>query len=94
LAEKAHTVNPNETVIMDTLGWIHYKLRNYDQSLQLLERSLSQKPENAITNYHIGTVLYQSGKLDQAKMHLKRAIRSNEDFIGREEATELLGKLS
>ena len=93
LAEKAQKLQPNETVIMDTLGWIHYKLRNYDRSLRLLRRSLDQKPENSITNYHVGAALYQIGKIDEAKIHLKRAIKGNENFIGKEEAAKLLGKL-
>jgi len=94
LAEKTQRLHPNETIIMDTLGWIHYKLRNYDQSLQLLRKSLAQNPENSITNYHVGAVLYQIGKMNEAKIHLKRAIKSNENFIGKEEAAELFERLS
>jgi tetratricopeptide (TPR) repeat protein len=80
--------------VVDTLGWIYYKMGDPKRSLLLLEEAVSKAPQGAVFNYHLGMVLYSTGDKEKARENLKKAIESGEDFVGREEAVKALQRLS
>ena len=94
LATKALQLKPDEAAVSDTLGWIYYKQGHYVRSLIFLERSHTVVPENSIVNYHLGMALYRVGRSEEAKERLKKAIDNTETFVGKEEAIEILERIS
>jgi Flp pilus assembly protein TadD len=92
-AERALQLRPADPQILDTLGWVHYRLGEYEQARGLIEQALSVAPDGPIFNYHLGMVLYKSGKLEQARARLEKALDGDEDFYGREEARATLKQL-
>ncbi|MCB5191504.1 tetratricopeptide repeat protein [Methylobacillus arboreus] len=65
LIEKAHELSPDDHYILDSLGWVHYRLGNLDQALDYLSRAYSQQPDPEIAA-HLGEVLWKQGKRDEA----------------------------
>ena len=66
LIEKALGMAPEDPFIMDSMGWVHYRLGNLDAAEAHLRRAygLRRDPEIAV---HLGEVLWQKGKLADAQ---------------------------
>ena len=43
LIEKAVSLHPEDGYIVDSLGWAHYKLRNFEQAVRYLEKAVEFK---------------------------------------------------
>jgi tetratricopeptide (TPR) repeat protein len=76
LIEKAHTLTPDDPYILDSLGWVHFRLGNLKQAREFLERAYQAKPEPEVT-IHLAEVLWAAG--DQvAARKLLREVRTAE----------------
>ena len=66
LIEKALAMAPEDPFIMDSMGWVQYRLGNLDAAEAHLRRaySLRRDPEIAV---HLGEVLWQKGKQADAQ---------------------------
>jgi len=93
LAEKAHSLRPDELTVQDTLGWICLKKGDAARAIQLLRFVQSRVPEAPIINYHLGMALYRAGKLPEAKGYLAKALARKEPFSGKEQAERTLSRL-
>jgi len=65
LLEKAYGLQPNQAAIVDSLGWVHFKLGNLDQSIQFLRQALDLQYDSEIAA-HLGEALWASGETDEA----------------------------
>jgi tetratricopeptide (TPR) repeat protein len=76
LIEKALSISPNDHYMLDSLGWAHYRKGNFDKAIVYLQQAynVSQDPEIAA---HLGEVLWQKGKHDEAKKIWNDALSSN-----------------
>jgi tetratricopeptide (TPR) repeat protein len=76
LIEKALTINPNDHYMLDSLGWAHYRKGNLNKAIKYLQQAydVSQDPEIAA---HLGEVLWQKGKYDEAKKIWDAALSAN-----------------
>lgn len=94
LARKARTLDPIDErgFLADTLGWILYKRKEYQEALTLLQESAS-KSELPEIQYHLGMAHYIMGQAEPAKLGFQRAVASPEPFKGKEEAQRLLALL-
>jgi len=65
LVEKAHMIAPEDPFIMDSLGWVQYRMGKLTEAEQLLRRAYSIRadPEIAV---HLGEVLWVKGQRDEA----------------------------
>jgi len=71
-AQRAAELMPNDASVLDTLGWVHYKLGNYTQAEDLLRRSIDID-ETAASQLHLAQVLMAVGEFDNALIRLRRA---------------------
>lgn len=79
----------NSPLLLDTLAWLQYKLKNYPQAISLLESAL-KKGDSPELRYHLGMAYLKNGNKDKAKEELTKATASNAKYTGRAEAeTEL-----
>ena len=76
LIEKALSISPNDHYMLDSLGWAHYRKGNFDQAIMYLQQAynVSQDPEIAA---HLGEVLWQKGRHDEAKKIWNDALSNN-----------------
>jgi tetratricopeptide (TPR) repeat protein len=86
LAQKARDLEPNNELVADTLGWILYKRKDYQQAVTLLHESAAKLPDNAEAQYHLGMAASMMGQRDVALAALEKAAGTKEDFPGKAEA--------
>ena len=66
-------LKPDEAVILDSYGWLKYKMGNHHVALDYLQRAYDKQPENEIVA-HLAEVLWVSGKKDEARKLFEKAI--------------------
>ena len=66
LIQKALTLKPGEPAIIDSLGWVHYRLGHLDEAVKQLQIAYGKQPDAEIAA-HLGEVLWASGRKDEAK---------------------------
>lgn len=77
-------------LFLDTLGWVRMKMGHPEHARRLITQALAKAPDLPTLNYHLGVVLYQSGKKQEARDYLTKALKTPEAFHGRQEAEQLL----
>jgi Flp pilus assembly protein TadD len=93
LIRRAQFYNPYNPYVEDTLAWILYKQGDIDKARSTMEIVLNHHPENPIFNYHMGTILEESGMMSAAREKLSSALASKENFNERQDAQALLNRL-
>lgn len=78
LLQKALYLEPNEAVIIDSFGWLQFKLGHLDQALKYLQQAYERQPENEIAA-HLAEVLWVLGRKDEARTVFERAIKGSPD---------------
>jgi tetratricopeptide (TPR) repeat protein len=91
-ARKADQLKPGAGVILDTLGWIYFKMGDMDKAYENILAAVDQHPDYDMLNYHMGMVLDRLGKISEAKIYLEKSLNSGNDFLGIEIVKQLLKK--
>jgi tetratricopeptide (TPR) repeat protein len=86
----ADSKNP---MLIDTLAWLQYKMKNYPQAVSLLESVLAKNIDAPEIRYHLGMAYLRNGKPDKAKVELAKATADKAEYFGRDEAEMELKKL-
>ena len=63
-------------LILDSLGWLQYRMKEHAQAISTLRRALSVRPDPEIAA-HLGEVLWESGDKLEAKKVWDSAIKDN-----------------
>ncbi|MDP6417004.1 MAG: tetratricopeptide repeat protein, partial [Gammaproteobacteria bacterium] len=59
-------LQPGDPFILDSLGWVHYRLGNYQRAVDYLKEAMELRSDPEIAA-HLGEVLWQQGNLDEAR---------------------------
>lgn len=65
LIVKALSLTPEDPFIMDSMGWVEYRLGKLDEAEKLLTKAFTLRPDAEIA-VHLGEVLWMRGKKDAA----------------------------
>jgi len=65
---------PESGAIVDSLGWAHYKLGEYEDAKLNLEKAVVLSPSSATIIDHLGDVYWKLGRKREAKFQWKRAL--------------------
>ena len=76
--EKALTLAPDDPFILDSMGWVLYRLGNFSQGVDYLQRAYRQRPDPEIAA-HLGEVLWKQGKKAEAEQVWRESLRENPD---------------
>ncbi|WP_288938268.1 tetratricopeptide repeat protein [uncultured Roseovarius sp.] len=74
LIEQAVASQPNSGYIVDSLGWVLYRLGRYDEAIGHMERAAELMPVDPVVNDHLGDVLWAVGRHTEAEFQWKRAL--------------------
>jgi Flp pilus assembly protein TadD len=74
LIEKALKLAPEDFFIMDSMGWVLYRMGNLEESVKYLQRAFSGRADPEIAA-HLGEVLWISGKRTEAEKILGDAVQ-------------------
>ncbi len=79
LAKRAVAAQPENGAYLDTIGWIYYKLGNYEKALEYIKLSIENREESAVVIEHLGDVYQKLGYIDEAKIYWRRALQMDND---------------
>ena len=66
LIERALKLAPEDPFIIDSMGWVHYRLGNFKQALAYLRKAYDARPDAEIAA-HLGEVLWVAGERGEAE---------------------------
>lgn len=74
MIERAVTMRPNDGYIADSLGWVQYRLGDFEQAVLTMQRAVELKPTDPVINDHYGDTLWAVGRKLEARFQWKRAL--------------------
>jgi len=66
LIEKAYKLSPDDPFILDSLGWVYYRMGDTQEALKHLQDAYVSRSDPEIAA-HLGEVMWSSGKHDEAQ---------------------------
>jgi tetratricopeptide (TPR) repeat protein len=76
LIEQALKLAPEDPFIMDSMGWVLYRMNQRDASLTFLKRAFELRSDAEIAA-HLGEVLWAAGQQDEARKIWNGALKDN-----------------
>lgn len=70
----AVAARPNDGYIVDSLGWVYFKMGEYDKAVEHLERATALRPQDPIINDHLGDAYWKAGREREANYQWERAL--------------------
>ena len=83
-----------DPALIDTRGWIKYKVGDYSGALPLLQQASKASPQNRVMKYHLGMTQLKLNNVAEAKTNLQAALKDNQPFAGSEEAAKTLASIA
>jgi len=90
LISKALDLAPNDPFIIDSLAWAHFRSGNHTQAERLLQQAFLVRPDAEIAA-HLGEVLWQINRRDQAVDIFRRGLELNPENDTLQETIKRLG---
>ena len=72
MVRQAHELSPADPFIVDSLGWVEYRMGHFDAAASLLAQAYSSRKDTEIAA-HLGEALWADGKRDEAARVLRDA---------------------
>ncbi len=84
MIELAVEQRPRDGFIVDSLGWVLYRLGEFEEAVPHLERAVELEPSDAVINDHLGDALWRVGRRLEARFQWQRAFEldPDEDLAG------------
>jgi tetratricopeptide (TPR) repeat protein len=86
--EKALDLAPEDPFILDSMGWVHYRLGSPAKGLDYLQRAFAQRQDPEIAA-HLGEILWVQGQREEAERIWRESLR---EHPGSEELQAVLKK--
>jgi len=74
MALRAVEVDPDNAAYYDTLGWIYYKMKNYNLAGNYIQKSLEIESNSPVVLEHMGDVLMEKDDLKGAINYFQKAL--------------------
>jgi len=76
LIEKAYKLQPDDPFILDSLGWVYFRMGQTQEAIKHLQTAYGQRPDPEIAA-HYGEVLWSAGNHDEARKIWNAALSEN-----------------
>jgi tetratricopeptide (TPR) repeat protein len=96
MIERAVTASPDSGYIVDSLGWVLYRLGRYDEAVGHMERAVELLAVDPVVNDHLGDVYWAVGRRRAAEFQGRRALSfiKEEDTDTEADPTRIRRKLA
>ena len=74
MIERAVAASPNSGYIVDSLGWVYFRLGRYAEAVVQMERAVELEAVDPVVNDHLGDVYWAVGRKREAQFQWKRAL--------------------
>ncbi len=78
LIQQALELRPHDSYILDSMGWVHYKLGDYELAVKFLKTALELRYDPVIAA-HLGEVYWVTGNKREAQKIWDKAVELNPD---------------
>ncbi|MBL4906020.1 MAG: tetratricopeptide repeat protein [Sneathiella sp.] len=80
---KAVSLRPRDGYIVDSLGWLYFRINEFENATTQLEKAVALQPEDPTINDHLGDAYWRVNRLDEARYQWQRALwlDPEEEFI-------------
>lgn len=75
----AYAQLPYEGHILDSVGWVYYRIGNYQKAIEFLEQASDMNSGNAVISDHLGDAYWFIGRKNEAVFQWKHALVLRED---------------
>lgn len=89
-AEKANTLAPNQPAFIDTLAMLLSEKGDYAKAVELQNKALALRPQNALFKLNLAKIHIKGGKKDLARKELDELSKLGEKFPAQAEVAGLL----
>lgn len=79
MIEKAVERRRDDGYIVDSLGWVLYRLGEWKDAARHLERAVQLRPHDAVINDHLGDALWRVDRRNEARFQWRRALTLEPD---------------
>ncbi len=79
LIERALERTPDDGMVIDSLGWVLYRLGRYDEAVTQLERAVSLEPAEAVIIDHLGDAYWRTGRHYEARFQWRHVLTLTPD---------------
>ncbi len=90
MIERAVQQRQNDGYIVDSMGWVLYRLGKYKESVTHLERAVQLRPQDPVINDHLGDAYWRVGRRHEARFQWRRALSFKPE---KKESDKIQGKL-
>jgi tetratricopeptide (TPR) repeat protein len=90
LISRALELQPGEPAILDSMGWVLFRLQRYEEALHYLTRAYAEFPDPEVAA-HLGEVMWTLGDTDGALTVWRAAYASDPDHAVLQETLQRLG---
>ena len=75
MLERAVSAEPKNGAFLDSLGWVHFRLRNYEKALEYLEKALecTEEPDPTLLD-HLGDIYDALGDKEKARKAYRESL--------------------
>lgn len=74
MIERAVQQRQNDGYIVDSMGWVLYRLGKYEAAVTHLERAVQLRPQDPVINDHLGDAYWRVGRHHEARFQWHRAL--------------------
>jgi len=92
MIRKAVELKPGSGFIVDSLGWAHYRLGQYEDAVVELERAVELMPEDPVVNDHLGDAYWMVGRRLEATFQWNHALANKPEPADELKIREKLAK--
>ena len=79
MSKRAIEIQPENGAYLDTIGWIYYRLRQFNIALDFIKKSLDSREDSPIVIEHLGDVYFELGDHSNAKLYWGKANKLDPD---------------
>ncbi|HEX2787008.1 MAG TPA: tetratricopeptide repeat protein [Ignavibacteria bacterium] len=74
MSKKSLQKEPKNASYLDTIGWIYYKMKQYEEARSYIMQSLQVNGGSAVVNEHMGDIYNAMGDKDNARKYWQKAL--------------------
>ena len=74
MLNRAVELRPNDGFVVDSLGWVYFRLGEYQNAVEQLERAVELEPGDPVINEHLGDAYWRVGREREARFQWRRAL--------------------
>ena len=90
---RAVALDPQNGAYLDSLGWVYYKMGNYDLAEENLRRASERMSDDPTIHDHLGELYQKTGRLKLAATHWERSLEEWNKTIPAEVDTDSVAKV-